>query len=272
MSQKIPVFFISDSTGITAQTLGKSILSQFDAIEFEHHVLPYIDTEEKAQAVVAQINQTQQQTGVEPIVFDTVVNPAINHILASATALNFDVLNTYLKPIESHLNISSNHMVGKAHGVVEDPEYQSRIQAVQFALDNDDGGKTNRYEMADLILIGVSRCGKTPTCLYLAMQFGIYAANYPITEEDMDEIALPRALKPHRDKLFGLSINPERLSSIRQERKANSRYASSSQCDFEVKTVETLYRRFGIDFINTTDVSVEEIAAKILVKAGIERR
>lgn len=272
MNRKIPVFFISDSTAITAETLGKSILSQFDTVEFEHHVLPYIDSEEKAHQTVLQINELQQQYGAEPIVFDTVVNPAINQILASAKALNFDVLTTYLKPIETHLNVSSNDTVGKAHGIAADPEYQSRIQAVQFALDNDDGGKIHRYEMADLILIGVSRCGKTPTCLYLAMQFGIYAANYPITEEDMDEIVLPKALKAHRDKLFGLSIDSSRLSSIRQERKPNSRYASTSQCDFEVKSVETLYRRFGIDFINTTDVSIEEIAAKILVKAGIERK
>lgn len=241
-------------------------------MEFEHHVLPYIDSEEKAHNTVAQINDIHQHTGVEPIVFDTVVNPAINQILASANALSFDVLNTYLKPIESHLNISSTDMVGKAHGVVQDPEYQSRIQAVQFALDNDDGGKTHRYEMADLILIGVSRCGKTPTCLYLAMQFGIYAANYPITEEDMDEVMLPKALKPYRDKLFGLTIDPARLAMIREERKANSRYASVNQCNFEVKTVESVYRRFGINFINTTDVSIEEIAAKILVKAGIERK
>jgi len=272
---KTPVFFISDSTGITAKTLGSSVLSQFEGVEFDPVVLPYIDTEQKAHDVLKRINKASEISETRAIVFDTVVNDELNKILRTANALHFDVLNQYLKPLELELNQRSSHTVGKAHGSADDEVYKDRINAVHFAMENDDGGRTRQYDKADVILIGVSRCGKTPTSLYLALQFGIYAANYPITEDDMEDIenfGIPRALKPFKDKLFGLTINADRLTSIRNERRANSRYASARQCEFEVNEVESMYRRFGIKFINTTDVSIEEIAAKILSDAGIERK
>ncbi len=272
---KTPVFFISDSTGITAKTLGSSILSQFDGIEFDPVVLPYIDTPAKAQVIVERINHSADTSPTRAIVFDTVVNPELNGIIRTANALHFDILNQYIKPIELELGVESSHRVGQAHGDTNKEEYKDRINAVHFAMENDDGGRTQQYADADVVLIGVSRCGKTPTSLYLALQFGIYAANYPITEDDLDDIeriGIPKALKPHKDKLFGLTINSERLASIRHERRADSRYASLRQCDREINEVESMYRRFGIPFINTTDVSVEEIAAKILAQSGIERK
>ncbi len=269
---KRTVFFISDGTGITAETLGNSLLSQFDSISFETTTIPYVDSEESARSAVARINKIHEQTGLRPIIFDTIVDQNIRDVLSSCNGFMVDVFSTYLKPLERELGVSSSYSVGKSHSIVDDHSYKVRIDAVHFALDNDDGARTRHYDQADVILVGVSRSGKTPTCLYLALQFGIRAANYPLTEDDLDDLELPRPLKPHRQKLFGLSIDPERLAAIREERKANSKYASLTQCEQEVRGAEALYNRFGIPFINSTHASIEEISTRVLKEAGIERR
>lgn len=268
---KRTVFFISDSTGITAKTLGQSVLSQFDNLNFDHVVIPYVIDEEKALACLHRIEQAEKADGLPPIIFDTVLDRKLNAILAQAPGCRFDILNTYLKPLEIELGVTSSERVGKAHGRATDPEYKDRIDAVHYAMENDDGSNVRYYDKADLILIGVSRCGKTPTSLYMALQYGLFTANYPITEDDMDESNLPKHLKAHRDKLFGLTIDPERLSVIRHERRADSRYASLRQCEYEVSATEAIYRRFGIPFINTTVYSIEEISAKILDVTGMNQ-
>jgi len=266
---KRTVFFISDSTGITAKTLGQSVLSQFDNLHYEPIVIPYVDDVKKAHACVDRIIQAEKADGLPPIIFDTVIDRELNTILAQAPGCRFDILNTYLKPLEIELGISSSERVGKAHGRASDPEYKDRIDAVHFAMENDDGANIHYYDKADLILIGVSRCGKTPTSLYMALQYGLFTANYPITEDDLDESSLPKHLKAHRAKLFGLTIDAERLSLIRNERRADSRYASLRQCEYEVSATEAIYRRYGIPFINTADFSIEEISAKILDITGV---
>jgi len=265
-------FFISDGTGITAEALGQSLLAQFANIQFKKLTVPYIDNEEKARTMVQQINRAAEQDGARPIIFDTVVNGHIREILAQSKGFMVDIFSTFLAPLEQELKAHSSYSVGTSHAIDSNNNYMERMAAVNFALDNDDGARTRYYDRADLILIGVSRSGKTPTCLYLAMQYGIRAANYPLTEEDMEQPKLPAALKFYRHKLFGLTIDPERLSSIRNERRANSHYASIGQCEFEVREVEKLLRRENIPFINSTHFSVEEISARILLEQGIERR
>lgn len=269
---KRTAFFISDGTGITAETLGQSLLAQFDNIEFRRLTRPYIDSVEKAQDMVQQINEVAATEKMRPIVFDTIVNAEIREILATANAFNIDIFSTFLSPLEAELDDHSSYTVGKSHSITHSANYVERIEAVHFALDNDDGGRTRHYDSADIILIGVSRCGKTPTCLYMAMQYGIRAANYPLTEDDMEDLRIPQSLIKHKDKLFGLTIDADRLAAIRNERKPNSRYASYAQCEFEVREVEGLFERENINSINTTHFSVEEISAKILVDMGIERR
>lgn len=270
---KRTALFISDGTGITAETLGQSLLAQFDGVEFTYLTRPYIDTEEKARAVVEEINTMVSNGESRPIVVDTVINTGIRDILLEADAFRVDIFASYLGPLEEELEIRSSYSVGKSHSIAGSKNYMERIDAVHFALDNDDGGRTRHYDSADIILVGVSRCGKTPTCLYMAMQYGIRAANYPLTEDDMENmLQLPRALQEHKSKLFGLTIDVDRLAAIRNERKPNSRYSSYSQCEYEVREVENLFAREGIKFINTTHFSVEEISAKILVDKGIERR
>lgn len=268
---KRTAFFISDGTGITAETLGNSLLAQFDSIEFERITLPYIDSVEKAKRAVERINKASASTGQLAIVFDTIVDKGIRKMIDESDSLNIDIFSAFLAPIEAELNVESSYSVGKP-SIATSSKYLARIDAVNFALDNDDGARTRYYNDADIILVGVSRSGKTPTCLYLAMQFGIKAANYPLTEDDMGDLKLPDFLAPFKHKLFGLTIDPERLAAIRTERRANSRYASLKQCYFEVDEVEMLYQREQIPYLSTTDRSIEEIATRIMEDTGMQRR
>jgi regulator of PEP synthase PpsR (kinase-PPPase family) len=270
--QKRSVFYVSDSTGITAETMGHSLLAQFDGIDFEETVLPFVDTPERAQAAVDRINQAAVRDGAPPIIFDTIVDHQIRAVIATSNGLLLDIFSTYLNRLEQALGTKSNYAVGRPHTPGAEQLYQRRIEAVNYALENDDGARINRYDQAQLILVGVSRSGKTPTCLYLAMQHGVFAANYPLTEEDLETGQLPKALQPHRQKLYGLTIEPERLAAIRNERRANSRYASLSQCEDEVRMALALLQRNQIRYIDSTHTSIEEIAAKILADTGLRER
>ncbi|WIX34823.1 pyruvate, water dikinase regulatory protein [Salinicola sp. JS01] len=268
-------FFISDGTGITAETLGRSLLSQFENTDFHLVTKPYIDTLDKARSLVGMIELTAERDGVRPIVIDTIVDQSVRAIVAEAPAFMVDIFSTFLAPLEEELATHSTYTVGRAHAMGRDDVYMHRIDAVNFALDNDDGARTHQYEEADIILVGVSRCGKTPTSLYLALQFGIRAANYPLTEDDLDEngiLALPASLAKHRHKLFGLTIDVRRLAAIRTERRPNSRYCSMDQCMQEIEQAEALYRRQNIPFIDTTRFSIEEISTRMMNETGLQRR
>lgn len=265
-------FFISDGTGLTAEALGLSLLSQFGHIEFEKVTLPFIDTVEKARDAVIRIKQSAAESDGRPLIFDTVVNQEVRAILATADAFLIDIFGSFLKPLETELACSSSYTVGKSHAVSDRQAYKTRIDAVHFALDNDDGARTRHYDKADIILVGVSRSGKTPTSLYLAMQYGLRAANYPLTEDDLDGEALPKALKPYKEKIFGLLVDPDRLAAIRNERMPGSKYASPHQCELEVRAAETIYKREHLPHLNVTELSVEEIASRILQMTGLKKK
>ena len=266
------VFMLSDGTGITAEALGSSLITQFEHIEFEKIRVPYVDSLQKAEDVVTRINKLYSDNSVKPLVFMTLVNPEIRAHIKNANACVFDLFSTFIGPLELELQEKSSYTVGKTHGVADAKSYSDRIEAVDYALSHDDGIKTRGYEKADIILIGVSRCGKTPSCLYMALQYGILAANYPFTEEDSVGFHLPELLKPFKNKLFGLTIDPQRLHQIRSERRPNSKYASSEQCRLEVTEVEAMYQRERIPYINSTRYSIEEIATKVLASAGLQRK
>ena len=266
------VFFISDGTAITSETLGRSILSQFPSVPFETRVIPYVDTLDRADEAVNQINLAHQRDGVKPLVFDTIVDPVIRERINGADAFNLDIYEGLISKIADEIKVQPAPHTGHAHGDVDSENYKSRIDAVHFALDNDDGARTTHYDAADIILIGVSRSGKTPTSLYLALQFGIRAANYPLTEDDLYENSLPKALKPYRDKLFGLVIDTDRLVKIRNERRAGSRYASYQQCQQELRAIQGIYISQGIPNIDLSTMSIEEIATRILQMTGLKRR
>ncbi|MDN3518341.1 pyruvate, water dikinase regulatory protein [Aquisalimonas lutea] len=271
MSEMRTVFFISDRTGITAETLGHSLLTQFD-VELEQVTLPFVDDVNRAQRAVEQINQVATESGARPIVFSTVVKTEVRDHLRQCHATFFDFFETFVSPLERELGVPSSHAIGQAHGRGDDRLYDVRIDAMNFALNNDDGASTRHYSDADVIIVGVSRTGKTPVSIYLALQYGIYAANYPLTDEDLLSGRLPAALRPYRKKLYGFSIQAERLREIRHERRPNSHYASLQQCQMEVARAEGLFRRESIPFVKTTSISIEEIATTMILDIGLKRR
>jgi [pyruvate, water dikinase]-phosphate phosphotransferase / [pyruvate, water dikinase] kinase len=272
LSNTRTVFFVSDQTGVTAETMGHSLLTQFDGREFKPVTLPFISTVDKALDAVQRISATAAEEGVRPIVFATLVNDAVREVIRQADCLYLDFFDAFLGPLEQELGQTSSHALGRAHGMTDLAAYTARINATNYALANDDGGTTHDYDRADVLLVGVSRSGKTPTCVYLALQYGVFAANYPLTDENLESRRLPPILSFHRRKLFGLTIRPERLQQIRQERRPDSRYASMPQCTFEVRAAEQLFERFGIPCLDTTGCSIEEISSRVLDRMGIPRR
>lgn len=263
-------FYISDGTAITSEVFGHALLSLFP-IEFEHITVPFVETQQHAETVVEQIKRAFEKSGERPLVFYTMVNVEIGRIISASVGINYNFLDQFVVPLEKVIGVPSKPEKHRTHSIHE-KTYDIRIEAVNYALANDDGSNLKDYQDADIILVGVSRSGKTPTSLYLALQYGIKAANYPFTEEDMGDIlALPAILRRFKKKLFGLTINADRLHAIRSERRANSRYASMPQCRLELREVENLYRKEKIPFLNSTKFSVEEISAKILAETGLKR-
>ena len=269
---KRSAFFISDRTGITAEMLGHSLLTQFDKVAFKEITLPYVDSVEKAQASVVQINRHAETDGVRPLLFSTLVNPDLSAIVATANALFLDCFGVFIQPLEQELGQTASQSVGMSHSASDVADYHHRIDAVNYALSHDDGESTRVLTEADIILVGVSRCGKTPTCLYLAMQFGIRAANYPLVPEDFRSMRLPEQLKSLRKRLYGLTIKPARLQQIRNERRPGSSYATLVNCETEVREAEALMRQEGIPYLDATSKSVEELATTILHDANLVRR
>lgn len=266
------VFFVSDQTGVTAETMGHSLLTQFDGQEFRPVTLPFISNIDKAREAVRKIDATAAEEGTRPIVFSTLVQEDVREVVKRAQGLFLDFFDAFLGPLENELSVKSTHATGRAHGMSDLVAYTTRINATNFAVANDDGAGARDYQHADVILVGVSRSGKTPTCLYMALQYGIFAANYPLTEDDLESERLPQVLAPHLRKIYGLTIRPDRLQQIRNERRPDSRYSSAQQVQYEVRAAESLFARHGVGCVNTTESSVEEIASRILDKMGLERR
>jgi regulator of PEP synthase PpsR (kinase-PPPase family) len=272
MENKRTVYFVSDRTGITAQMLGQSILSQFKDVSFHQIALPFVDSIEKAREAAEVINLSAQTSGVRPIVMSTLADSTMAGIIAECDALYLDCLGMFIAPLEIELGMPSSHTIGVAHSTSNWMMYHQRIEAVNFALSHDDGLGTAELDSADVVLVGVSRCGKTPTCLYLALQFGVRAANFPLIPEDLEKHTLPESLRHCRDKLYGLTIDPQRLQQIRSERRANSHYASLENCRAEVRSAERIMQQEQLLVLDTTNQSIEELSALILQKAKLRRQ
>jgi regulator of PEP synthase PpsR (kinase-PPPase family) len=267
------VFFVSDGTGITAETFGNAILAQFE-VKFRHIRIPFVDSVDKAHQAVRQILHTGEVEGRKPIVFTTLVNMEVLSVILEGCkdkTMLMDMFSIFVNPLEKELGIKSNHRVGRFSDASKSQEYRDRIEAINFSLAHDDGQLNRDLELSDVILVGVSRSGKTPTSLYLAMQHGLKASNYPLIPEDFERRQLPPALVPHKKKIFGLTIQPERLSEIRNERRPDSKYASLLNCRHEVAEAEAMMRRAGIRWLSTTHKSIEEIATTILQEINPER-
>lgn len=263
------VFLLSDGTGVTVETLGHSLLSQFEMLRFRYVIIPFVTTEAKAREAVARINAEADSSGVTPVVFSSLVNEPIREIVAGSKALVLDFFTAFLGRLEEAFGMASSHAAGRAHGMGSSTGYLSRIDAVNFSLATDDGLQTERYKDAQVILVGLSRVGKTPTALYLALQYGIYAANYPLAEEELDSDGLPPLLRPWRERLYGLTIDPGQLSRIRNERRPGTPYADPARVRRDIRRCDDLLAANGVPVIDTTSVSVEEIAATILYQRGL---
>lgn len=272
MANKRTAFFVSDHTGITAEMVGHSMLSQFENVDLQETTLPFIDSPEKARDALTQINNAATADGVRAIVFSTLANPEIASIVGSANALFLDCFEFFTAPLEKELGQQASRQIGRAHAAKDFTNYHYRIDSVNYTLSHDDGVSTRELSEADIILVGVSRCGKTPTCLYMAMQFGIRAANYPLIPEDFAERRLPKSLRSLRNRLYGLTIRPQRLHNIRNERRPGSQYATLENCEYEVREAEALMRQENIPFLDATTKSVEELATTILQEAKLQRR
>lgn len=264
------VFYLSDRTGISAEILGETLLTQFAEIEFHRTRLPFIDSLEKARAAAVLIASALREEGLPPLVFSTLTDPEAQAIIAGSGGSVLDLFGTFIGTLEQTLNAHSSHKAGRMHGIGDPNSYERRIHALNFTLDHDDGMRVQDLDQADIVLTGVSRCGKTPTCLYLALQFNLCAANYPLTEEDLDRTGLPAVLDGCRNKLHGLTIQPERLCRIREERRPGGRYASLQQCRTEVARAESLYRDEGIPCIDASAISIEEIATVLVQQHNLQ--
>ena len=265
------VFFVSDGTGITAETFGHAVLSQFE-MRFRQIRIPFIDSIDKAYDAARRINESFVRDGQRPIVFSTLVKHDLSSVIRAANGMHMDLFQTFVSPLEQELGIKSTHTIGRIHNAVDTEEYKNRIEAINFSLAHDDGQSHKNLAEADVILVGVSRSGKTPTSLYLAMQYGLKAANYPLIPDDFERGKLPSSLPPFKSKLFGLTITPERLSQIRNERRAGSKYASIENCRYEVNEAEAMMRREGIPWLSSTTKSIEEIATTVLQDIKLDKR
>lgn len=266
------IFFLSDGTGITAETLGATLLTQFDESAFRQSTLPFVNTPDKARSALEYIEHTGTQSGLKPIVFSTTVSDDVRNVLRSGDVLFLDLFDLVLPSLEAELQVKSVHREGRAHGIADEDLYQSRIDAMNFALAHDDGVNVSGYGKAQVILVAPSRCGKTPVCVYLAMQHGVFAANYPLMEEEFEQRALPQTLASYRDRLYGLLIDSARLHHIRSERRRGSRYASLQQVSYELRQAESLYKRHSLPHANTTHKSIEEIATMVMQDKDLRRR
>ena len=265
------VFFVSDGTGITAENFGHSVLSQFE-LRFRQIRLPFVDTLDKAREAVRRINDTFDNEGKRPIVFSTLVKAELSDLVRRSNGMHLDLIKTFVDPLEQELGVKSTHTIGRNHNITDSGEYKNRIEAINFSLAHDDGQSNKNLQGADVILVGVSRSGKTPTSLYLAMQYGIKAANYPLIPDDFERGKLPGGLLAFKEKIFGLTITPDRLAEVRNERRPGSKYASLENCRYEINEAETMMRREGIRWMSSTAKSIEEISATILQEIKVEKR
>lgn len=272
MSTPRTVFIVSDGTGITAETVAQSLLAQFPQIRFRLVRMPFVTTPDLVQQCLDRIALVYRHDGVRPIVISTLIDPALAAMLHSTAAMVINLFESFIAPLEAEFDMKASHALGQFHGRADSSDYAARIDAINYTMAHDDGVSNIELDQADVILIGVSRSGKTPTSLYLALQFGLKVANYPLIPEDFERRRLPDALTLYRSKLFGLSIAPQRLASIRRERRPGSRYAALDNCIWEVEEAQRLMQHEGIRWLDSTTKSIEEISAALIQIVKAEGR
>jgi len=259
----VPVFFLSDSTGISAETMGNALLIQFPDLVFERTLIPFISSVEEARRVVAVLDAAMDGP-VTPLAFTTTAVDEVRLELLRSRCPLIDFFGMHMAQVEATLNATGMRVAARLHGVGDIKRYNARMAAVEYAIEHDDGQSLRALDKADVILVAPSRCGKTPTTMYLALQHGVFVANYPLVDEDFDTAELPRPIRGLRDRCFGIVTTPARLSQVRNERRPNSRYASLQQCSYELRQAEAMFKTHRIPVINSSAKSVEEMSTVIL--------
>lgn len=264
------VFLVSDSTGITIDSLGQSLFTQFPEIQFEKNVFPFVSNQNEAMRVISHIHKESSSQKAPPLVFTSLANEQLKNLFLSNGIAIIDIFSTFIPTMEAQLEAHASHAIGETHGVSNTNHYIKRIDALNFTLSHDDGMKINDMESADIILTGVSRSGKTPTCLYLAMHYNLKAANYPLVDNDFDSTSLPQPIAEYKSRVFGLTISPQQLCKIREERRPSSKYSSYEQCEFETKKAEAIFKNSNLPYLDTTSTSIEEITTTIIQRMQIK--
>ncbi|WP_067430652.1 pyruvate, water dikinase regulatory protein [Nocardioides jensenii] len=260
----VPVFFLSDSTGISAETMGNALLIQFPDLRFDRTVIPFIASVDEAREVVARLDEALDQSARTPLVFITAASDEVRHELQRTRCPVIDFFELHMGPVESILQTRGVRIPARLHGLGDIKRYNSRMQAIEYTIEHDDGQSVRGLEKADVILLAPSRCGKTPTSMYLALQHGLFVANYPIVEDDLEGEELPRPVRHLREKCFGMTTSPKRLAAVREERRPGSTYASLEQCTFELRRTAAMFARYGLPVVDSSTISVEEISTIIL--------
>lgn len=264
------VYIISDRTGVTAGTMAHTLLTQFPKINFERHTIPFVDADDKVKSTIRQINRSYKLHQAKPLIFTSFMDTNFTHEFEKSEGIVIDLFKPFIEDLEHHLHSDSSHKAGQAHGIVKEHDYMHRMDAINFSMKYDDGVRTGDYHKADLILVGVSRAGKTPTSLYMALHYGLNTANYPLADDDFEAGKLPDALIDSRDRLFGLTIDPFQLQKIRQKRRADSQYSSINQCQQEVRQAQQFFKRYRIPHTDSTAMSIEELASLIVHRMDLE--
>lgn len=261
--QVVPVFFLSDSTGISAETMGNALLLQFPDLTFDRTLIPFISSVEDARAVVEQIDAVVE-SGVTPLAFTTAAEDSVREELHRTRAPLIDFFELHMGPVEAALGRRGMRQPARLHGVGDIKRYNNRMAAIEFTIEHDDGQSLRMLDKADVVLLAPSRCGKTPTSMYLALQHGLFVANYPLVDEDLETDELPEPVRDYADRCFGLVTNVDRLSRVRGERRPGSRYCSPEQCRWELRRAGQIYAAHQVPTIDTSSRSVEEISAVIM--------
>lgn len=262
--QNRAVFFVSDRTGLAAETYGKSLLAQFPKQNFDYLRLPFVDTHDKAMIACGKVDQAFIRTGLQPIVFSTLVDTGSQKIIENSKGCVLGLFDTFIEPLETCLGEESAHTLGISEHIFKKPDYEKRLDAIDYCMAHDDGVRPDQYDQADIIIAGVSRSGKTPVSLYMALNFSLKIANYPITDDELNKDQLPECLLAHKERLVGLTIKPKQLSNIRMNRRSSEKYASLAVCQREIRAVERMFRQAHIPVFDSTETSIEELAGDIM--------
>ncbi len=259
------VYYISDSTAILAEDLGRALLCQFPGISFNEEKIPFVRSPEQAQAALQKI--LERSGGRFPLLFCTIIDRNIREIFDSPEVEYFDILNGFLGQLEHSLEATPLREPGFSR---RGKDIAKRVEAIHYTLEHDDGTRTREYHQADIILVGVSRSGKTPVSVYLATHFGLKAANFPLTSEQLDNYVLPVDIIRNRQRALGLTSSPKHLHKIREKRYKGSSYASLSTCSRELQQARQLFSQHQIRVLETEGKSIEELAVQAIQLTGIK--